>query len=444
MRVPSDRRVHPPELKRSAPPGASAGRVEPAPPVDGSTLSTLDPAPPRSRKPLLAALAWTALAGARLIGTLGGGPTPPAIACATLNDAPRLEQVLSCEGVTSPAQLKASIHQANYAWEGLRGHFSGGLESLRDRPGAAGRITVWPYGQVMAAALDQARVTGDYNDFEQLVNGLEQYRHPEGGYASSRGPFGLLGNRFYDDNAWLGLVFVQAAQQVPQGGYLEKAEEVAAFLRSAQQPDGGLLWEEGNPNPSYNTCVLGPTIELSLRLYQQTGDSRHLDFARQLTELMDSRLRQPDGLYADNVNLESGRVDPTVWSYNQGTPVGAHLLWYRLTGDPSHLEKAQQTARAALHHFSDDVLWRQPPAFNAVFFRNLLQLEDPAAEQALDGYLERAWSQALEPSSGLFNRSGNGLGSYEGHGQLSTIDQAGLVQLYALRDWPDSQRHQIS
>ncbi|MCA9796391.1 MAG: glycosyl hydrolase, partial [Candidatus Eremiobacteraeota bacterium] len=226
--------------------------------------------------------------------------------------------------------------------------------------------------------------------------------------------------------------------------YLEKAEEIADFLRSAQQPDGGLLWEEGNPNPSYNTCVLGPTVELSLRLYQLTGQSKHLDFARDLTEVMDSRLRGPYGLYADNLNLESGRVDPTVWSYNQGTPVGAHLLWYQVTGDPVHLEKARQTATAALEHFGPDGLWQQPPAFNAVFFRNLMQLDDPAAKQALDGYLDRVWSQVLDPATGLFDRAGNGLGSYEGHGQLSTIDQAGLTQLYALRDWPADQTGQIS
>lgn len=451
MRIqPQQHRVSSHELLHGGPPGRKTETIEPSLVEDTVELSTADPAETGSklpRVPIAMALGWTMMAASRMLNIVPA-PAIPAIICATSlgqeMGGTRLQQVLSCEKVSSAAELRQSIHRANYAWEGLRTHTGEGLHDLKDRPGAFGRITAWPYGQVMAASLDQAKIAGDYAEFDSLVQGLERLRHPDGGYASSKGPLGILGARFYDDNAWLGLVFVQAALQSPDSGYLEKAEEIASFLRDAQQPDGGVLWEEGNPDPSYNTCTFGPTIELSLRLYQATGDQKHLDFARDLTDIMESKLRMPNGLYADLVKLETGKVDPTVYSYNQGTPVGAHKLWYDITGDETHLAKARETAAAALQHFGEEGLWKQSPAFNAVFFRNLMQLEDPAVDKALDSYLDKAWSQALDPATGLFNREGHGMGSYEGHGQLSTIDQAGLVQLYALRDWSAADRHQIT
>ena len=445
-------RIKATDLQWAAPPNREPAETPSAAIQDTVQLSVLDKVETgvrNNRGKLLLAMGYGMMAAGRLAGMVSGGPAlAPSIICSSQvvpsQDGTRLEQVLSCEKASSAADLKQSIHKANFAWEGLRTHTGGGLEHMKDRPGASGGITNWPYGQVMAAALDQAKLSGDYKDFEKLVQGLDRYRHPDGGYASSRGPFGILGDRFYDDNAWLGLVFTQAAMQKPDAGYLQKAQEIASFLQAQQQPDGGILWQENNPNPSYNTCTFGPAIELSLRLYQMTGDQKQLDFARDLTRVMDSKLRLPNGLYADNMKTKTGDVDPTLWAYNQGTPVGAHLLWYEITGDESHLTQARQTATAALQHYGEDGLWKQPPAFVAVFLRNLMQLKDPAVDKALNAYLDRAWESALDQKTGIFDRQGHGMGSYEGEGHTSTIDQAALVQLLALRDWPVAERGNIT
>ena len=105
-------------------------------------------------------------------------------------------------------------------------------------------------------------------------------------------------------------------------------------------------------------------------------------------------------------------------------------------GDKKYLERATQTAHAALDHFAkNDGLWKGSPAFNAIFFRNLLALDqvapDPRYRATLDQYLDRAWKEARDPETGLFNRGG--IGKYDGHDYL---DQSGMVQLYALQDWP--------
>ena len=84
-------------------------------------------------------------------------------------------------------------------------------------------------------------------------------------------------------------------------------------------------------------------------------------------------LRLPSGLIADHE--DGGRVDATVWSYNQGSTLGAQALLHRAKGGPEDLDDARALARVSLEHFRGEVLWTHPPVFNAVWFRNLLDLE---------------------------------------------------------------------
>ncbi|MFA5506345.1 MAG: glycoside hydrolase family 76 protein [Vulcanimicrobiota bacterium] len=441
-------RTQPHGFFRASPPRLAPRKTETEQPsADSVDIRQAVESPGIDEKKLWKLVGLGLMAAGRMVSMVpGGGAAAPVICAGEIQQAQegsRLEQVLTCALVESPHQLTGGQDRASYAWEGLRAGMGGDMNSLKERPGD-GTITAWPYGQVMTAALNQARLSGDYTDFNRLVEGLEKYQHPDGGYSPSPGKFGFHGNRFMDDNAWIGLVFVQAAQQQPEAGHLEKAKEIADFLIRSRNPDGGLIWEEGNKNPSYNTATFGPSIELSLRLYQLTGEEKYRVVAEEMTTIMDRELRQPNGLYHDNLDLKTGKVEPTVWSYNQGTPVGAHLLWYEITGDVTHLDLARQTAQSAMRHFGEEGLWKQPPAFNAIFLRNLMRLDDPSVETYTDKYLNRAWSEALDPRTGLFNKEGHGMGSYEGRGNVSTIDQAALTQLLALQSWSSADRAIVS
>ena len=90
-----------------------------------------------------------------------------------------------------------------------------------------------------------------------------------------------------------------------------------------------------------------------------------------------------------------------MWSYNQGTMLGAAALFYRYTGDTGYLNRGRQIAAASLaFHGAGDRLWQQDPPFNAVYFHNLQLLALTAGDDAsfaylgpLADYLDRAWSQ---------------------------------------------------
>lgn len=347
---------------------------------------------------------------------------------------PKAQAILACEGVSSPSEIQSPTYRAGLAWEAMLTRMGGSPSGLRDSQGVP-TTTAWPYGQAMAAALDQAKLTSDYSDFDQMVSGLEAFRAADGGYHP--GKHG--GDRYYDDNAWLGLVFMQAHDQVTnplkQAEYLHKAESIFEFLQQGNTEDGGLLWKENAERPSYNTCALGPAIELAMHLYESTGNPQALEQARQWDAFLDAHLRLPSGLYADNVGLQFNDRDATLYAYNQGTPTGAKMLLYRATGDARYLAEAQQTARAALDHYGQgDRLYGSAPVFNAIMLRNLLNVPGVDARPLLDSYLQRVWQNGLDPASGLFSRD-PALGSYEPAKGLQMIDQAGLVQLLALQGW---------
>ncbi|MFN8612361.1 MAG: glycoside hydrolase family 76 protein [Vulcanimicrobiota bacterium] len=356
------------------------------------------------------------------------------------SQAPKARAVMACEGVSQPGQLQQPANRAAFAWESLTAKLGNGPTTLNDHVGSSG-ATAWPYGQAMVAALDQAKLSGDYTQFDQMVEHLESYRNAQGGYnPTTRG-----GERYYDDNAWIGLALMQAYHQNPQPQYLAKAESVAQFIRTGITGDGGLLWKEKAARPTYNTCAFGPSIELFMHLYQATGHPQDLQTAQQLDRFMDAQLRLPGGLYGDNRATDlNSPLDAHIYAYNQGTPAGAKLLLYEATGDTQYLRDAQQTARAALSYYEQgERLWQEAPAFSAIMFRNLLQVPGVDARPLMNDYLERNWREALDPQSGLFERSA-GQGSYDKPKGFQMIDQAALTQLYALQAWNPAELGQVT
>ncbi len=331
---------------------------------------------------------------------------------------------------------KTRAEQAAAAWEPIvRDASRRGRRKTVVRNGPwlfARRATVWPLSQVVQAAVDMvAMQLLDVEVLDRLLRGLEDYRH---GDAYDSGPGN--GERYYDDNAWLALALLDA-EQVGVADGVERARRLFGFIREGER-DGGIYWVE-RPRRARHTCSTGPAAEIAFRLALAEkaavpADSARIDDYRRFAEaamaFLVRELRRPDGLFADHVEDE-GAVDPAIWSYNQGTPVGAYVLWHQLTGDGEYLDLARETAAAAIAYFAhEDRLWQQPPAFNAVFLRNLLLLDGaegfPAAVDLLDAYLDRAWRDARDPASGWF--SGGGIGRYDRGG---SIDQAAFVQLYA-------------
>jgi hypothetical protein len=345
--------------------------------------------------------------------------------------------------VPDPGPDAAPVDQARASWAALKHGFNVSGDptlyvSIHGKPMVVD--SVWPRGQQLDAALDLAGMSGDYRDVNSLVGGLSMFRVKEA-YAAS--PWTVGFSRFYDDNAWIALDLLQAYRQTGDRSYLDRVQGMMPFFKQGLEPNGGELWEENNKTPTENTCSTAPVEQVMLETYEATHDPQYLQMAQQLDGYLKSNLRAPNGMYYDHRDVGTDKLDDHFYSYNQGAPIGADVELYRITGNTSYLDDAKQTAAASLDYYSqDDRLWKESPAFNAIFFRNLLALDqvapDPRYRQAMNDYLDRAWKQGRNPATGLFDQGG--IGSGEGVGKIGEIDQASFVEMYALRAGADPGR----
>jgi Glycosyl hydrolase family 76 len=273
------------------------------------------------------------------------------------------------------------------------------LDGPGGRPAAA-----WPLAHVLWAAAE-IRVLGGDPSLDLLTDALRPLRSGDG-YAATR-----RGTRYFDDNAWLGLAFLGLDAVTADPTWREEAQGLARFVAQGEDPDGGVRWAEGSS--SRNTCSTASAAWLVLE--SATPDAAAA--AGRWMDWLDQTLRRPDGLYSDRI--DGGVVHDDVWTYNQGAALAAT----RSLGRPSAALRS-----AILAHWSPQDLWREPPAFAVIAYRALLA--EPDADEVTarwDPYLRRLAAEAREPT-GWFR--GGGVGRYD---ERPTLDQAAVVQLFALR-----------
>ena len=146
-----------------------------------------------------------------------------------------------------------------------------------------------------------------------------------------------------------------------------------------------------------------------MRIYEHTSDPQALRWAVDIYRWVRSALFDDEtNLYFDRISPE-GRVERTLWSYNQGTMIGAAVLLHRATKDDKYLVQAIKTADASLGAFDMVELVKQGPAFNAIYLRNLFMLDllvpQVGHRELATSYGDVMWEQNRNGATGLF-RSG--------------------------------------
>ena len=333
---------------------------------------------------------------------------------------------------------------------------------------------LWPFVRALVATLDLAGVAGDLGapfdadaEIADRLRTLERYWDPRGdapAYSSDVLGSRLGGDRYYDDNAWVGLALVQLERMRPGSSHLERAGDLFRFAAGGwdQRPDvpspGGVFWVEqgrgvGTRNHDRNVVSNAPNAELGLHLTELTGVSfdapgaigpeRMYGWA---TATLDASGDGPDratGLFWDKLRGD-GTIDRMFWSYNQGSMVGANVLLHRRSPSAraGYLQRAEAIAHKALRHYASIGYERQPPAFNAIFFRNLLLLHAVTRDArlreeiiaALRGYADGAWSERRDRRD-RFHFSNRG---------VTLLDQSAMVQVFALLAWDPGAYRQLA
>jgi hypothetical protein len=311
---------------------------------------------------------------------------------------------------------------------------------------------LWPFSQALAATVSIAeiphRMTFYAHDLHVRLVGLKAYldasnsHEPEGTFTSTLAAFdgtaapptGPGGAKFYDDNEWVGIELARVYELTRNAQALASAEQIMAFVMGGWQTSGfegvpiacpgGVPFSNAAENTDRNVVTDAPAAELGVQLYRITGNAQYLQFAQMAYEWVRQCLRQPSNLYADHIRPE-GAVDPTLWSYNQGSMIGAGVLLYQATANGAYLYQARQTAQAALGYFSTQRLVLENPFFVSVYMRNLLYLDsvthDAPGAKLAQAYVNDAW---------LRHRSSANLFTWSPAAPL--LVQAAITQIYAL------------
>lgn len=161
-------------------------------------------------------------------------------------------------------------------------------------------------------------------------------------------------NRYYDDMAWMALALLRA-DEVAGVDTGPLVRDLWADIRAAWHPErGGILWRRADPRPFTNAPANGPAALLGARLHRRYGDPADLEVALRVADWLQATLVDPEtGIVWDGIHpAEEPGPDRTLWTYNQGTVIGAEVELWRATGDPVHLDRARRTAGAALDRFA--------------------------------------------------------------------------------------------
>jgi hypothetical protein len=351
--------------------------------------------------------------------------------------------------LAGPARAAGWRHavRAMAAYEAMQTHFHDRATGyyLEEHPRTGGNpwSYVWPFSQAMIATQDMSGipVIGWHyrDDVADRYRALEDYWNAETdppGYDSYlRPPNGQGGDKFYDDNEWIALGFIQ--RRYMSGTSLRRAAEIFDLIvhgwdtDAAHPAPGGVFWTQAPWSQDRNTVSNAPGAEVGLHLYLATRRSYHLEWAKRMYEWVRRWMLAPNGLYWDHIDL-AGTIEKTQWSYNQGVMIGAGVLLYRATGDRTYLAQARDTAFKALAFYAeDDRYFTQPARFHAIFFANLLQLSTvsphPAYRRAMVGYADAAFDRFRDPATGLYR--------FEGEKPVQLLEQAGMTRIEAMLAW---------
>ena len=319
-----------------------------------------------------------------------------------------------------------SLRQAvtKYFYDPSSGYYLENADKEKNKKPAS---YLWPLCGMIQADNEVEIVQKKKGLVDSTLNIIKLYydpKPPAPGYASYVMKLGG-GDRFYDDNQWIGIAVMDAYFRTKTPSYLETGKLIYRFMMTAYDTvgGGGLYWEEGKLNTK-NTCSNGPGIILALQLYKSTQDKAYLDTALILYNWVNEKLRAPSGIYYDNVSLPSLKTDRRTYSYNTGTMMQSAVYLYEITKEKKYLDAAISIADSSMTYFYGNQKFRDGYWFNAVLLRAYQHLykfyKDKKYLQAFIGCVNNALMNDKD-NRGLMGRSRT----------VDLTNQAGMMEILA-------------
>ncbi|WP_231460140.1 glycoside hydrolase family 76 protein [Pedobacter sp. Leaf132] len=271
---------------------------------------------------------------------------------------------------------------------------------------------LWPFSGMYSAANVLVRfpeLKQKYSKYlDTLSIGVWSYRD------TTRSPVGYQAfpamleksDRYYDDNALVCIDYLEAYLNTKDQKYILKAKEVFDFIISGwdEQLGGGVYWLEGHKDQK-PACSNGMSTLAALKLYQCTNDTFYLDWGKKFYNWMFITLRNPDGIYYNDVKM-NGIRNKVYYTYNTGSMLESSVLLYGFTKEPKYLNEAETVAKKAHRFFANKNKTQTSyynidlPWFVTVLFRGYEALYhlngNPTYINAVASDLDKAWQNSSD------------------------------------------------
>lgn len=249
----------------------------------------------------------------------------------------------------------------------------------------------WPQAHAMDVIVDAYMRTGDKKYLDMYP--LWWKGAPKFNFAGRKED--AWWNPFVDDMEWMVLAQIRMYESTSEKKYLKKAMQMYNdWIWPQWGPEdeapwyGGITWKT-DVEKSKNACSNGPAAIIAARLYNfydvagmkgKKPREEYLTEAKKIYHWLKSTLLQPSGAVADNM-ARNGEINRKwIFTYNQGTFLGAAHELYKITGDKQYLADAVKAAEYVMDHMSGNrgVLGNATEGdgglFHGIFFRYFVKL----------------------------------------------------------------------
>ncbi|WP_428329409.1 glycoside hydrolase family 76 protein [Mucilaginibacter sp.] len=286
---------------------------------------------------------------------------------------------------------------------------------------------LWPLCAYIQAANEMEVIDPSKDYMQPVEKAIDQYytdKLPFAGYQASvtkEKP----DSRFYDDNQWVAIAYLDAYNRNHKKRYLEKSEMICRYMLGGLDTvaGGGFYWNEGDKS-SKNTCSNGPGILVLLQLYNITHNKAYLNTALDVYKWVNKTLQAPDSIYYDNIRLRDLKIGKAKITYNLGTMLQSNVLLYHITKDHKYLGVAEGIAKAGRKYFFKKGRLPGGYWFNAVMLRGYQEL------YKVDG--NKDWVNFYqEDADAIWNTERDANNMLGTKPERSLIDQAAMIEIYA-------------
>ncbi len=296
----------------------------------------------------------------------------------------------------------------------------------------------WNSANAITVLVDYARVSRSTQYNATLTNTFTAAQKTSPGFL----------NKFYDDEGWWALAWIDAYDLTRNKDYLAMAESIFADMAGAWDDTcgGGIWWSKDRnyKNAIANELFLSVaahlanrTVGSTRRQYMEWGNREWKWFLASgminAKGLINDGLRKGTGQSAGPPCTNNGR---TTWTYNQGVVLGGLAELSSASHDPALRQAAGKIATAAITQLVDSNGVLHDPCepkcgadgvqFKGIFVRNLVLLNELHPQTPYGTFIDKnadtVWKDAQGPNVQFSERWSGPFDSSNAASQTSALD----------------------